>query len=377
MSVQKLTPILATLFAALLISPVAAQSGTREGDERNRSDSRSYSDSQDNWNDDYEEDSRDRDRQARRSNRQSQQNRDSRDYDSQRDSNRNSGRQSEQNNRKSRNYSVEPVGWVQVAVDYDNDGYYDGVETIYYYDLQQARNQSRQRADDQKRQGRSGSRQANSNRQRSQRQNVRLRGEIVSLESKTMMGDKRDSDSKQQVAELETNSGRTVSVCLGSKDKVDELDLEEGDRITVEGVRAKMDDKEVVLAKRVSAGNDSITNELPRRQQWRRMSGTVRSMHTTDGGDREESHLVVKVSSEDGRTKQVDLGPKDELDDLDLQEGDRIQVLGRQGTIDGETLTIAQIVRANNETIDVRESTEKSLKKSKNRNRNNRNYDRS
>jgi len=40
---------------------------------------------------------------------------------------------------------VDPRGWVSTAVDYNNDGTYDAVETIYIYDLERAQRSSRQR----------------------------------------------------------------------------------------------------------------------------------------------------------------------------------------------------------------------------------------
>ena len=63
------------------------------------------------------------------------------------------------------------------------------------------------------------------------------------------------------------------------------------------------------------------------------------------------------------------LGPTADVEQLDIQEGDQIAVLGRQGQIDSESLLIAHLVRVGDETVDVRESTNRSLRSARERDR--------
>lgn len=269
----------------------------------------------------------------------------------------------------SRSPRAQSAGWIAVAYDYNGDGFYDGVDWIYYYDLQDAkrRSESRARAEEEsRRQGRGNQQQANS---RQNRGAVRLRGEVVSLETKNVMGSSSRDDAPHQFARIKTESGRTARVCLGKEDRLAELDIREGDRVSIEGVPVQIDDQAVLLARRVSTGGDSITNELPRQERWRRLDGRVRSISYTSSGEREERHTVVKIKAPQGRVVQIDLGPSADIEQLDVQEGDEIAVLGRDGQIDDEALLIAQLVRVGDETVDVRESTNRSLRSARQRDR--------
>jgi hypothetical protein len=55
-----------------------------------------------------------------------------------------SGQRSQQESQAE--YRVSPRGWIRIAVDNDNDGTFDTVETIFTYDLEKARKSSRDRA---------------------------------------------------------------------------------------------------------------------------------------------------------------------------------------------------------------------------------------
>jgi antitoxin component of MazEF toxin-antitoxin module len=267
-------------------------------------------------------------------------------------------------NQQSRNQQrvrLVPESWVGVAYDYDNDGAYDHVDYLYYYDLQVAQEQSDRRARDRQRQRGSQGRQQARSGDRRNRQQVRLQGEITNMGIRGLtLGDSGQSDSKQRFAKVRTDSGRSARVCLGPEEKVAELDLQQGDRVTIEGVRGRVDDKSVVLARRVSSQGNSITVQLPRRERWQRVSGEIRDVRSAKGDSRNKRHTVVEVRTDRG-SRQVDLGPESELQSLDLQEGDKISVLARQGRIGGQSMLIAQKVRSQDQTVDVREATSRSF----------------
>lgn len=272
------------------------------------------------------------------------------------DNSSNNGNRNQQRDRsgqqdsQSREYRVQPGGWVGVAYDYDNDGYYDAADYLYYYDIQAARDRSGQRARDSERRRQQGR----------DRQQVSIRGELTNLGIKSLTAGMDDRD--YRFAEVRTDSDRTARVCLGTEEKVSQLDLREGDRVQVEGVRAQIDDKTVLLARRVSSNGDSIENKLPRRENWQRIEGEVRDVRTAGGDDRDQRHQVIEVRTEEG-PRQVDLGPASEVEQLDLQQGDRVKLLARRGKIGGQAMLIGQKVRANGTTVDVREATDRSLRK--------------
>lgn len=286
-------------------------------------------------------DQQSRDRQDRQNQRQNQQ-----DRERQKDSRR----QQDSRQQQDAEYRLQPRGWVAVGYDHDNDGYYESADYLYYYDLQQAKQRSQQRKQD--------SQQARQGRQGKRGQQMRVSGKVTNMGLKGLtIGKTRQSDREFRFAKIEKDSGETCRVMLGSEDKVAQLDIQAGDQITVEGVRGKIDGRDVLLAKRVSTENDSITNKLPPRQQWRQISGEIRRMRRTDQG-RDTRHAVVQLRNSD---KQIDLGPVNELQDLDLQQGDRISILARKGRVGGERMLVAQKIRANGQTIDVREATHRSI----------------
>ena len=185
-----------------------------------------------------------------------------------------------------------------------------------------------------------------------------MKGEIQNLRKQSLTG----SDDRSVMAKLKTEEGRTATVCLGPQKQLSRLNLNEGDQVTIEGVRSRIDDKDVVLARRVTANGDSITNQLPRREQWQQLAGEIRSLRKIRGQGRDQQHLVAEIRA-DGRTRSIDLGPENELQPLDLREGDQVTVFARQGRIGDRSLLIAQKIRAEGRVLDVREATDRSLRR--------------
>lgn len=250
-----------------------------------------------------------------------------------------------------------PEGWIAVAYDYDNDGTYEAADFLYYYDLEEAKQRSQRRKDQQQAHRGSDDRQARRDDGRQSRR-LRAQGTITNMGIKGLtlgMDDRSDRD--YRFAKIEKNSGETCHVMLGTEEKLSQIDLREGDQVTVEGVLARVDGKQVILAERVSTDSNSITNQLPPRQHWRKFTGKIRRLRRTDEG-RDTSHTIVELRNNDHR---IDLGPERELSDLDLREGDQIAILARQGRVDGEQIMIAQKIRAAGQTIDVREATHRSI----------------
>ncbi len=64
-----------------------------------------------------------------------------------------------------------------------------------------------------------------------------------------------------------------------------------------------------------------------------------------------DAHTLVRVRMENGRSAIVNLGPNVELSRLDLQDGDRIAVAGKRGTIDGKDVLMAQKVRTGDKIV--------------------------
>lgn len=342
-----LSHTLCFLAAALVAAPVAAQSDRDSNS--GRSNNRNAS-SQENQSRESRQESRRQDsgqQQDRQRSRQMQNER------SGAQSQWSDGQQSQNQRGQSNNqqqYRLEPAGWIYVAIDYDNDGYYDGGEWIFQYDLEEARDRSQHRSRDQQ------SQEANQHNQ------VRLQGEVVSLDTCEIPGESKESDCKCRFAELERESGKTTRVCLGIQENVSKLGVKKGDQLTVEGARGMMDDEEVVFAQRLYKDGKSVDVQPPEPAMWNRLSGEIIRLHDTEKGGRQQKHTVAKLKLEgDQGAEQVDLGPASELSDVDLKKGDTIRVLARERSIGGEPMLMAQLIRVNDSVIDVRGKTDASF----------------
>lgn len=256
-------------------------------------------------------------------------------------------------------YKLNMDGWVHVGVDYDRDGLYDAVETIYLYDLEKAQNQSRQRSHPMK-----GAAQRDLQR-RGNRKQVQLSGQIQKLQSKQIMA----AHKKQVMAKLKTDDGQTQRVYLGPEDQVDQLHLEKGDAIQVKGVRGRVNDQSAIMAQFVSFNGQSIHNELPRRQMLRKFKGEIQSTRKTSFRGHDGKFVIAKVQTADDDSIQVNLGPADSFEDVDLSKGTPIKLLARPGTINGQEALVAQLIRVDGQSIDVREPTRRTLRGAKKQSR--------
>ncbi|QDU17041.1 hypothetical protein CA11_48800 [Gimesia maris] len=263
-------------------------------------------------------------------------------------------RQQSSTDRNQNRYHLDMEGWVHVGVDYDRDGMYDAVETIFLYDLEKAQNQSRQRS-----QARRGSARLQRGERGQRSQQVQLTGKIKNLQEKKMTS----SDQKQMVAKLKTDEGKTLRVCLGTKEKVSQLDLEKGDEINVKGVRARINDEAAVMAQFVSFEGESIQNQLPQQQRLRKFQGTIQNTRKTSFRGRNGRFLVADLAlNGQEKTRRVNLGPASEFEDVEISEGTSIKLLAREGRINNQEALIAQLIRVNGQSIDVREPTRRTIR---------------
>lgn len=262
------------------------------------------------------------------------------------------------------NYRLQPLGWIRIAADYDNDGAYDAVETIHYYDLEKARQRSKQRGQREERNAERSQRQQKLNRDRQQfARKTSVQGEITKLQKSKSS----HRDRSNVMAQVELSNGRTANVCLGPAERVSSLDLQEGDRIAADGVLTRMKGKPVLLAGRVKANGETVTHKLRRRAGINRHQGELVSLRTATSRRSDRQYCIARIDTDQG-TKTVHLGPKDQLSKLDLSEGDQVSVLTRKGKVSGKNALIAVQVKANDEAVRIaRQPSRQSMNRSRNR----------
>ena len=226
---------------------------------------------------------------------------------------------------------LKPTGFIQVAADYNGDGVYDAVETIYAVDFVTARQSSRQRMDNVNRRPR------------------RVSGELSNLKEITLSG----YGGPHMVGKVKTDRGTTAKVDFGPSAQAKDLKLTEGDRVDVEGRRGRINDKAMLLATKVTSDGNTVLIERPRPSGLRRVKGEVTDLKTVQFRGRDGKSVVADMRLVSGREVKVNLGSETALAPLNLKQGGQASLLARPGSINDEPALIATMVYADGQAVDV------------------------
>ena len=228
---------------------------------------------------------------------------------------------------------LRPTGFVRIAVDYNNDGIVDAVETVYALDYAAARDSSRQRQESTNRRPR------------------RVSGEVSDLKKITLSGP--EHDHQHLVGKVKTDRDTVAKVDFGPVPQVKSLGLSEGDRVDVEGRRGRINDKAMLLATSVTSGDETLQIKRPKPSGARRVRGEITGLakSTFRGADGES--VVARVELVSGRTATVNLGSQETLRDLKLTVGDEVAMEVRPGSINDRPALIATRVNVDGKTVDV------------------------
>jgi hypothetical protein len=258
------------------------------------------------------------------------------------------------------NYQVSPSGWIRMAVDYDNDGSFDAIETIYTFDLEKARKSSRDRAnrDAQKADGkqRSSSNRQNDAEERSSgdrmagnQQQETISGKILQLQTEKLFG----MDEPCVIARLRTDENWPAKAVLGPKSTLKKLQLAEGDDVTVTGRKGRINDKSMLLASSVKSGGNEVTVDMPSSRNAKRIRGELLKMRTTEFEKHDGQFVIAEIQCQNGKKATVNLGAKSKLDQLNLSEGDEIRLIVRPAKMNGKPGMVADEVMANGKSVNV------------------------
>lgn len=266
--------------------------------------------------------------------------------------------------------SLSPTGWVRVATDYDNDGNFDTVETMYLYDLEIAQESSRSR--DQEHEHHHLSQEQYEPETESQSQTQRYSGQQFSSTQpgfetgcshphESVTGSIQEIRYEQLagmpeqclIARISSDEGRSAKACLGPQSQLSRLDLQEGSRLTVEGVRGHINDKSMLIACQVSSAGEQVTVNMPPSRHLKRVHGEILRARLARFRGYHEPYVVAQVRTRDGQRELVNLGPRSKVRELDVQEGDQIAMLVRPGLIDGRPAMIAEQLHARGRLVDV------------------------
>lgn len=193
-------------------------------------------------------------------------------------------------------------------------------------------------------------------------ENARFDGRIEGFKTVNLKSRRGSEEHSLVKIRLQNDQSRVVS--LGSNVDLDTLDLEKGERIQVSGPVARVGDKKVLLADRIRVGNETFRvkdkNQLhPRENRSRHggpatVEGTLEDFRRLKMGNSNDSKLFVRLEMKDGGTEVVDLGKNTSLDELGLEQGDRIRVNGDRREI-SRTVIVARGITVDGEKTRIRE----------------------
>lgn len=246
----------------------------------------------------------------------------------------------------------DPMATVVIGIDLDSDNEFDAFEQITYYDLQLARMRSKQRqdrtrvqsdaegsrnSDSAMREQRSNSDTSNQNSGSDQREPLKRFVGTVTQPTRIRLVDGPEHD----FVKLQLQDGSRIPVDLGRTDRPGQMTFEEGQKITVWGSRGRVDDKRVLVARRIQVGDQTMERDREQDRDLKRVRGEVLDTATINLQNSDEKIAVAKVDLNGGRTETVVLGPANRLGDVSLTKGDEVQMLVRRGSLGQRQVLIA------------------------------------
>lgn len=101
------------------------------------------------------------------------------------------------------------------------------------------------------------------------------------------------------------------------------------------------------------SGMQRDDRQSQRSAEWQKITGTVKRTKTVGLRNRDQENMIVQLQTREGRKKIVDLGDVENLEDIDIQQGDKISAWGRTFNIDDKQVFMARKLKANGETISI------------------------
>ncbi|KAA5541815.1 hypothetical protein FYK55_16530 [Roseiconus nitratireducens] len=149
---------------------------------------------------------------------------------------------------------------------------------------------------------------------------------------------------KHQFIKLDLKDGGVVPVDLGRVDPLSKLNLKEGDQVTVEGKRVRINNRRMLSAQKITSGDQSVDIGRERDRDLKLLDGTVANLVSKKFRDRDNPFQVATVETADGEKETVILGPENRLSDLQLKQGGDVHLLVRQGRYNEDSVWVADAI---------------------------------
>ncbi len=157
---------------------------------------------------------------------------------------------------------------------------------------------------------------------------------------------------------LKNGDARVVS--LGTRVNMSDLDLEKGDKISVSGKNARIDNRDVLVAKQIQVADQTFRIKEKNRPQIGEsvsIDGTIKDFKKTSLDGSREQNLIVRMELQSGKQCVVDLGRGTTLQELDLERGSEVKLEGRKTQVDGKNIIVAQKIRIDGDATRIRDKS--------------------
>jgi hypothetical protein len=194
-------------------------------------------------------------------------------------------------------------------------------------------------------------------------QHHRISGKVIGTKQLTLRGSQ-GQQRAHTLARLEINDGKVIPLALGPKERLEPLNIRKGQRLNVQAVPGTIDGRTILVAQRVSAGDQSVQFQHSGYPTFRSANGSTAQQTRTVRGEIDgfkhvdlrssardrQQHSLVRIKLENGRSQVVALGPKRDMDDFNFRVGMPIVITGQPGRIDGREVLFAERIRVGNQT---------------------------
>lgn len=199
--------------------------------------------------------------------------------------------------------------------------------------------------------------------QRAMKKQVKqVTGQVTKMKRVNIKG----TDTQHQVVMLRTQQGGRVIADLGPAQNVSNLNIRQGTQLSVRGKVGRVSDRPVLFASQVRTDGRTVQISRPESRQQlaqtrgmpsgksRQITGQVMKQKEVNIAGTDMSHKVVLLQTQKGQQVAVDLGPTDNLQNIDLQRGEQITVTGKPAKVSQKFVILAQQLKADGQTINIR-----------------------
>ncbi|HEU5116117.1 MAG TPA: hypothetical protein VFT74_05510, partial [Isosphaeraceae bacterium] len=190
------------------------------------------------------------------------------------------------------------------------------------------------------------------NQPNSQGQAIQVQGKIQSVRNLELLGF--TGEHKEHVlARIKTDQGENIRADLGPRSGLSDLNLKEGESVSVQGTVGTINDRPVLMADEVSAGGKTAQVRLPEGLGHRRIHAQILSTRTANLKKQDGEQMIAHLRLLNGQQVDALLGPKDKLGDLNIHEGDSLDILAHPGQLNSEPVLVAEQVHLGGKVVDI------------------------